>query len=142
MPMLDSYLLFNGNCAEAMRFYAQTLGGQLQAMMTYGQSPEPDKCPANSADRIMHASVLLDGRMLMASDVPVGQEKPVSGFALSLFYDKPEEARRVFDALSAGGKVEMPMGETFWAQSFGMFADRFGTPWMVGGGAKNPPPAG
>jgi PhnB protein len=136
MPVLDSYLFFNGNCAEAMRFYEKTLGGKLQAMMTYGESPDPASCPAGSAERIMHAAVIIDGRMLMASDHPVGQEKPMSSFGLSLFYDKPEEARRVFDALTAGGGVMMPMAETFWAKAFGMGTDRFGTPWMVGGGTK------
>jgi PhnB protein len=139
MPILDSYLFFNGNCAEAMRFYEKTIGGTLTAMMKYGESPEPHACPAGSEDRIMHASLLLDGRNLMASDVPVGQEKPISGFGLSLFYDKPEDARRMFDALSAGGAVMMPMAETFWAQTFGMFTDRFGVAWMLGGGAKNGP---
>jgi len=62
----------------------------------------------------------------------------MSGFALSLFYDTPAEARRVFDALSAGGSVTMPMGETFWAQAFGMFTDKFGTAWMVSGGSRQP----
>lgn len=141
MPMLDSYLFFHGNCAEAMRFYHQTLGGTLQPMMKYGDSPVPDQCPPGDQDRIMHTALVLDGRMLMASDTPTSQDgEPVGGFSLSLFYDTPEEARRIYDALSVGGKVMMPLGETFWAQAFGMFTDRFGTPWMVGGGAKNMPP--
>ena len=142
MPMLDSYLFFNGNCAEAMQFYAATLGGQLQALLKYGDSPEPEHCPAGSAERIMHACVIVDGRMLMASDVPAGQEQPMGGFALSLSYDTPAAALPVFDALAQGGSVTMPMAETFWAQSFGMLTDRFGTAWMVSGGAKNPAPQG
>lgn len=139
MPMLDSYLFFNGNCAEAMRFYAETLKCPITAMMKYGDSPEPEQCPAGSGDRIMHTSIVVDGRNLMASDVPAGQEKPAQGFALSLFYDKPEDAQQIFEVLSRGGSVMMPMGETFWAKTFGMFTDRFGTPWMVSGGAKMPP---
>ncbi|HMA06625.1 MAG TPA: VOC family protein [Ramlibacter sp.] len=135
MPLLDNYLFFNGNCAEAMRFYERALGGKIEMIMTYAQSPQPDHCPAGSQDRIMHARLVLDGRALMASDTPAGQPNPgMNGFALSLNYPTPGEARRVFDALANGGKVTMAMEKTFWAQAFGMLTDRFGTPWMVGGG--------
>ena len=135
MPVLDSYLFFNGNCAEAMRFYERTLGGKIEMMMTYGESPQPEHCPAGSKDRIMHARLVLDGRALMASDTPAGESNPgMNGFALSLNYPTPAEARRVFDALAAGGKVTMAMEKTFWSEAFGMLSDRFGTPWMVGGG--------
>lgn len=134
MPVLDSYLFFNGNCAEAMRFYAATLGGKLEALMTYGQSPEPQQCPPDSQDRIMHARLVLDGRALMASDVPANApQEPMKGFALSLGYATAAEARKVFDALAAGGKVVMPMAKTFWAETFGVLVDRFGTQWMIGG---------
>jgi PhnB protein len=138
MPVLDSYLFFNGTCAEAMRFYQRTLGGEMQAMMTYGESPEPEQCAAADKDRIMHACLIIDGRMLMASDTPPGDasSKGMSGFALSLNYEKVEEAQRVFAALAEGGSVIMPMGKTFWAETFGMLNDKFGTPWMVGGGAQ------
>lgn len=135
MPVLDNYLFFNGNCAPAMRFYESTLGARLEMMMTYGESPDPDHCPPGSKDRIMHASLSVDGRSLMASDVPADQaDKGMNGFALSLNYSSADEARRIFDALAAGGKVIMPMGKTFWAETFGMLTDKFGTPWMVGGG--------
>lgn len=137
MPVLDSYLFFNGNCAQAVRFYEATLGGKLEMMMTYAQSPQPEHCPAGSEDRIMHASLKIDGRSLMASDVPAGQSYAgMNGFSLSLNYSSADEARRVFDKLAEGGKVTMPLGKTFWAEAFGMLTDRFGTPWMVGGGSS------
>ena len=137
MPSLDSYIFFDGQCAQAMRFYEQALGGRMETFMTYAQSPEPDKCPPGSADRIMHACLVLDGdRRLMASDSPAGQHKPMAGFGLALSYPTAQEARRIFEALSAGGSVTMPMGKTFWAEAFGMCTDRFGTPWMVGGGEQ------
>jgi PhnB protein len=137
MPVLDSYLFFNGNCAEAMRFYQRTLGGELERVMKYGDSPEPDKCPAGAQDLVMHACLRLDGRALMASDSPPGYpHADMGGFALSLMYENPQDARRVFDALSQGGSVTMPMTKTFWAETFGMLTDRFGTAWMVGGGAQ------
>jgi len=137
MPVLDSYLIFNGNCAEAMRFYESTLGGKIEVSMTYGQGPEPEKCPAAQKDKIMHVTMVIDGRRLMASDAPASDPgKGMSGFALSLNYPTPDEARRTFDALSEGGTTVMPFGKTFWAEGFGMVTDRFGTPWMVGGGAQ------
>jgi PhnB protein len=141
-PTLDSYIFFDGQCAQAMRFYEGVLGATMQAMMTYAQSPVPPQagqpgCGPGDADRIMHACLQLpNGRLLMASDSPAGMHKPMAGFGLALNYETADEARKVFDQLSAGGKVEMPMTQTFWADAFGMFTDRFGTPWMVGGGAR------
>ena len=140
MPLLDSYIFFDGKCAEAMRFYEKTLGGKLQPLMTYAQSPDPSQCGPGSEDRIMHTALVLDGRMLMASDSPAGMHKPMSGFSLSLFYETAAEARRIFDALGNGGTVIMPVQKTFWADAFGMLTDRFGTPWMVSGGALQEQP--
>ena len=136
MAVLDNYLFFQGQCAEAMRFYEQTLGGKLEALMTYGDGPEPQHCPAGAKDLVMHARLAFDGRVLMASDQPPGDRQSMSGFALSLQYPGAPEARRIFDRLAQGGKVTMPMQKTFWADSFGMLVDRFGTPWMVGGGLQ------
>jgi PhnB protein len=137
MPVLDSYLFFNGNCAEAMRFYERTFDGKIDMMMTYGQAPDPQQCPAGSQDRIMHAHLTVDGRTLMASDTPKGQENTgMSGFALSMNYPTVERAKHVFDALADGGKVMMPLGKTFWSETFGMLTDRFGVGWMVSGGAS------
>lgn len=138
MPTLDTYIFFDGNCAEAMRFYERTLGGELQKIMTYADSPDQHQCSAeNAKDLVMHACLVLEGRMLMASDTPPDFPKnPRSGFALALNYPSPAEAARIFDALCNGGSVTMPMQKTFWAESFGMLTDRFGTAWMVGGGAQ------
>jgi len=141
MPVLDSYLFFDGQCAEAMRFYHRVIGGQLTAMMKYSESPDAAQRPPGSDDRILHASLLVDGRNLMASDVPAGQRPgPMQGVALSLFYDRPDAARQTFEQLAEGGTITMPMAPTFWAESFGMLTDRFGTAWMVSGGSKMPPP--
>ena len=132
MPVLDSYLFFNGNCAQAMRFYERTLGGKIEMTMTYGESPEPEHCPPGSKDRIMHTSLLIDGRRLMASDTPAGdQAKLMQGFALSLGYPTPDEGKRIFNALAAEGTTTMQFGKTFWAEGFGMLTDKFGVPWMV-----------
>lgn len=135
MPVLDSYLFFNGNCAQAMRFYERTLGGKTEMTMTYADSPEPEQAPPGSKDRIMHTSMLIDGRRLMASDAPAGDAaKPMQGFALSLSYPTVDEGKRIFAALAAEGTTTMPYGKTFWAEGFGMCTDQFGTHWMVSGG--------
>ena len=135
MPQLDSYLFFDGTCADAMRFYERTLGGKIEMMMTHAQSPMGAQASPGNADRIMHARLVIDGRALMASDTMAGDPKEgMKGFSLSLVYPTAAEAKKVFGVLSDGGKVTMPMEKTFWAEAFGMLVDRFGTPWMVNGG--------
>lgn len=131
MPEMNNYLFFHGNCAEAMRFYEKTLGGKLQ-LMTHGESPVADQMPHGSADRILHASLVFDGGVLMASDdQATSTYKGMNGFSVSLVYPTVADARRTFDALAKGGKVNMPFEKTFWAEAFGMLVDRFGTPWMI-----------
>ncbi len=133
---LDSYLFFDGTCAEAMRFYERTLGGKIEMMMTHAQSPMGAQASAANANRILHARLVIDGHALMASDAMAGEPYGgMKGFKLSLGYRTVAEARKAFDALAAGGKVDMPMEKTFWAEAFGMVVDRFGTPWMVSGPA-------
>jgi len=135
---LDAYLTFNGNCADAMRFYQRTLGGKLD-LMTHAQSPIAGQTPPGSENRIMHARLAIDGRLLMASDSMVGHPyEAMKGFSLSLIYPTVADATRVFNALADGGKVIMPLDKTFWAKAFGMLVDRFGTPWMVNGELANP----
>ena len=139
MPQLDPYLIFDGNCAEAMRFYEKTLGGKIAMMMKHGDAPAPEaaKMPPAQTDRILHARLDLDGRMLMASDAMAGQ--PYEGIKnswVSLIYPDRQAASKAFDAMKDGGKVTMPFGDTFWADGFGMLTDRFGVSWMFNGPAK------
>jgi PhnB protein len=134
MSQIDTYLFFDGTCAQAMQFYERTLDGKLEVMMTNAQAPGAEQMPAQSADRILHARLNLDGRLLMASDSMVGQPYPgMHGFHMSLVYPTVVEAQRIFDALAEGGQVNMPFQATFWAKGFGMLVDRYGTPWMVNG---------
>jgi PhnB protein len=133
MTAINPYLAFNGNCAEAMGFYEQTLGGKLE-MMTHGESPIADKLPPGSADRILHARLDFDGGVLMASDtMPSDSYQGMHGFAVSVIYPTAADAKRVFDALAKGGKVTMPPDKAFWSEAFGMLVDRFGTPWIING---------
>jgi PhnB protein len=134
MPKLDTYLFFNGNCAEAMKFYEKTLGGKLD-MMKEKDAPKTGQGPQGKSDKILHARLAFDGGVLMASDWMAPQPFPgMGGFSVSLVYTKIDEAKRTFDTLSKGGKVAMPLEKTFFVESFGMVTDRFGTPWMISGG--------
>jgi len=147
MPQLNAYLSFDGNCAEAMKFYEKVLGAKLEALMTFGQMPPDtsggcgDGAPtmtAQQAQRIMHAYLVHPDFALMAGDTPPGMPHAgIQGVMLALTYPTVDEAQRVFAALSEGGRVTMPLGATFWAQTFGMLTDRFGTPWGVNGGMKS-----
>jgi len=132
--MINPYLIFNGNCADAMRFYESALGGKLE-LLTHRQAPNPEQIPPGSEDLIMHGRLVLDdGSVLMGMDGMVGAPyQGMHGFTVSLIVPAAADAQRAFDALAAGGKVTMPFGKTFWADGFGMLIDRFGTPWMVNG---------
>jgi len=135
MPHAIAYLGFNGNCAEAMRFYERALDGKLEIMMSGADSPMAAQIPKEAAHRIMHARLALKGGgYLYAGDTP--QNMPyegIKGVSLTLNYDTVAEAQKVFNALADGGKVTMPMQPAFWAKSWGMLVDRFGTPWIVNG---------
>ena len=138
MIQLDPYLFFDGTCAEAMRFYERTLSGKLETLMTQAESPMAGTASPGDGDRILHARLVFDGRVLMASDWMAARPfERMQGFALSLSYPNVADARRVFDAFAAGGRVTAPLEKTFWAEAFGMLVDRFGTPWMVSGGTTS-----
>ena len=137
MTQLCAYLSYNGNCAEAMAFYARVLDAKVEALITYAQMPDGDPVPPEHADRIMHAYLVHPDFALMAGDTPPGVPfEGIKGAMLALTYPSADEARRIFGALAEGGSVQMPLGETFWAEAFGMVTDRFGTPWGINGGPK------
>jgi PhnB protein len=135
-PEFTSYLSFDGNCAEAMRFYEQALNGKLIALLKNSETPAAPHVPAGNEERIMHARLEFDGGVLMAGDTLVEHTYDgMKGFSLTLSYPDVADAERVFNALSEGGTVTMPFQPTFWAERFGMLKDRFGTPWIINGGA-------
>jgi PhnB protein len=128
---LNTYLFFDGNCADAMRFYERTLGGKLE-MMTHAASPMGPQASAANADRIMHARLETPNGVLMASDTMAGHAyEGKKGFSIALTLPSAPDAKRVFEAMAEGGKVTMPLQKTFWAEAFGEVVDRFGTPWMI-----------
>ncbi len=128
---LTPYLNFNGQCKEAFQFYEQCLRGKITAMVTYGETPAAEHVSPDTRDRIIHARLEVGGAVLMASDSPPELFEEQKGMSVSLHVDDPAEAERIYHALADGGRVRMPIEETFWAARFGMLVDRFGTPWMV-----------
>ena len=128
------YLFFDGRCEEAIEFYKKTLGAEVGMMMRFKETPEPHPpgmCPPGSENKIMHASLRIDGASIMASDGRAQGKPKFEGFALSISPKDEADAERVFKALADGGQVQMPLGKTFFAKSFGMVADRFGVGWMI-----------
>lgn len=136
---MNFHLSFPGNCREAMTFYQQVIGGVLEAMITYGETPAASEVPPEMADRIVHASLNIRGRRLMGADMTCDSHQTMQGSCVHLEFDRLERAAEVFDQLQQGGKVFMPFSETFWAKRFGMVTDRFGTHWMIGYGTGKAP---
>jgi len=128
---VNTYLHFNGQCAEAFKFYEQCLGGKLGAMFTYTGTPAEQQVPPEFRGKILHARLFLGEDDLMGSDAPPGRYEAPKGFSVSIQIKDPAEAERIFNALVENGTVVMPFQETFWAHRFGMLVDRFGTPWMI-----------
>jgi PhnB protein len=131
---VQPYLFFNGRCEEAVEFYQHALGAEVGMLMRFKESPEPpppDKVPAGSGEKVMHAELKIGDTVVMASDGNCTGEPQFAGFSLSLTVANAVDADRVFNALAEGGQVQMPMGPTFWSPRFGMVADRFGVGWMI-----------
>jgi PhnB protein len=131
--IVQPYLFFNGRCEEAVEFYRTALGAEVQMTMRYRESPEPPPpgmVPDGWDEKIMHTSFKIGDSVIMASDGP-SEGSGFQGFSLSLAVPDEAAARRAFDALAKGGKVEMPLGKTFWSPCFGMLTDRFGLGWMI-----------
>ncbi|NIG51903.1 VOC family protein [Chitinophaga sp. Cy-1792] len=131
MATLEPYLSFNGNCADAMSFYKSALGGQLMIMLVK-DSPAKDQIPEEYHNQVMHAILKGSGFNLMASD-NMSADKTVTGTNVSLTFNLEdiEDAETIFKSLSNGGKVTMPLAETFWAKRFGMLVDKYGFNWMI-----------
>jgi len=139
MTTVNVYLNYEGNCEEAFNFYKSVFGGEFPYLGYFKDMPPQEGMPPISAEegnKIMHVSLPISKEtMLMGSDVG-GEWCPTivkgNNFAVSIATDSKEEADRLFNGLSAGGKVTMPMEKTFWGSYFGMFTDKFDINWMVG----------
>lgn len=131
---VQPYLFFNGRAEEALNFYTKALGTKPDMLMRNREAPEqppPGMLPPGSEDKVMHASFRVGDTEVMLSDGRCSGTPTFDGFALSITAADEADARRKFDAMSAGGEVTMPLGRTFWSPCFGMLTDRFGVGWMV-----------
>jgi len=123
------YLFFNGNCEEAMNFYKDAAGGVIESINRFGDSPMPTS--EDAKNKVIHAIMDIGGSKVMFSDC--GDNRSVNfgdNFSLSLSFNSDESITACFNAVSAGGKVTMPLQDTFWGAKFGMCTDKFGINWM------------
>lgn len=142
MVQINPYLNFNGNCEEAFNFYKAVFGGEFTDFDRFKDTPAEFQVPGVDGNLVMHVSLPIGkGGILMGSDSPevMGGVTPGNNCHISLQTEDDAETDRLFNALSAGGTITMPLEETFWGARFGMFVDQFGINWMInqaGGGAE------
>ncbi len=128
---LNPYLMFNGQCEEAFNSYAKCLRGEIVMLMRFRDSPLAGQTPPEWRDKVVHSTFAWGDHILQGADaLPQHYRKP-QGFSVMLNVDAAAEADRIFKALAEQGTVEIPLQESFWALRFGVFTDRFGTPWTV-----------
>ncbi|MDR0447252.1 MAG: VOC family protein [Treponema sp.] len=127
---LDVFLFFDGNCREAVEFYAQVFQQEIPKMMRYGENP--DGSSEQDKDRILYASLPVAGQNMMFSDCPMGQNHiKGNNFAATLGSNDETDIKRIFQELSEGGQIYMPLGKTFFNELFGMVCDKFGVIWQL-----------
>lgn len=137
MTTVNPYLTFNGNCEEAFEFYKSVFGGEFASFGRFEDMPPPEEGEAPSAaanNKIMHVSLPISRETtLMGSDLPPHMQAIEAGKNVStaIGVDSKELADKLFNGLSAGGKITMPIADMFWGDYFGMFTDKFGFHWMV-----------
>ena len=141
MPQINPYINFNGNAEEAFNFYKSVFGGEFGKIMRFKDISNPEYVvPANEANKIMAITLPIGKNILIANDVPesmgkVNENENRSKIAISA--ESREEADKLFNGLSAGGKIEVPIGDSPWGSYFGMFRDKFGIEWTVDFDSKN-----
>lgn len=135
MALINPHINFNGNAEEAFNFYKSVFGGEFSQLMRFKDLPDPGfTIPENDANKIMHIALPIGGNFLMANDVPehmgkTNENENRSKIVISA--ESQEEADKLFNGLSAGGQIEMPIGNSPWGSYFGMFRDKYGIEWMV-----------
>jgi len=129
---IQPYLFFDGRCEEALTFYKKAVGAEVEMLMRFKDSPEPQRRGMEvPGDKVMHSCLRIGDTQIMASDGMCSGQAKFDGFSLSINAGDDAEAKRLFNALADGGQVAQPLIKTFFASSFGMVADRYGVNWMV-----------
>ena len=143
---VQPYLYFDGRTDEALKFYEKAVGAKIGMLMRFSDAPPmdanaPEGCAGGTpppADKVMHCSFHIGDTEIMASDGMCTGKATFAGISLAIQADSVDQAKKYFAALGEGGQVQMPMSATFFAEAFGMVADRFGVSWMILGGPKHP----
>ena len=131
---LELFINFDGNCREAVAFYAKVFQSEVKNLMTFGQAPPDPNFPLAEADRdkIMYADVKIGGITVMFMDMPSGSPLIVgNNINPTISMDSKEEVERVFNELKAGGEVYMELQQTFFRELYGMIKDKFGVIWQI-----------
>lgn len=133
MAAVNPYLHFGDNCEEAFTFYHSVFGGEAPNFSRFKETPQAEHMSDSEGELIMHVDLPIGETVLMGSDRPAAMGSNVVGnnFSVSVLPDSEEEATSIFEGLSAGGEVIMPLQKTFWGATFGMLTDKFGVQWMV-----------
>jgi len=135
MATINPYLNFMGNTEDAFNFYKSVFGGKFAVLQRFKDIPDGDKMPTEDQQKIMHVALPIgSGYVLMASDSLESMGHTLTtgnNFQLSVGTESREEADALFNGLSEGGTIEMPLEDTFWGAYFGMFTDKFGVKWMI-----------
>lgn len=135
MATLNPYLNFAGNTEEAFNFYKSVFGGEFITLQRFKDTPHGGNVPEHEKNKIMHVALPIGkGNVLMGTDTleSMGQKLTVgNNISITIQPESKAEAEKLFNGLSAGGKVTMPLEDTFWGAYFGMLTDKFGIQWMV-----------
>lgn len=131
--MVQSYVFFDGKCEEALEFYKNAVGAQVDRLLRYKESPEPPPpgCGPTDPNKIMHVQFRIGETVIMGSDGRATGNPKFEGFALALTVKAEADADKAFNALASGGRIEMPLAKTFFSPKFGMLVDKFGVFWMI-----------
>ena len=128
---ISAHLCFDGQCREAIQLYQRILGGTIQTMLTYGESPMASSTDPRWHDRIVHATLVVDDIELTGVDMIPGSYHRPQGFFLTLSVAGVARAEEIFKALGQGGEIQVPFEKTFWSPGFGVLIDRFQIPWEI-----------
>lgn len=134
MATINPYLNFGGNCEEAFNFYKSVFGGDFLTMMRFNEVPAEYQMSESEGQKIMHVALPIgQGAILMGSDTPAAMGSVTNGnnYSIAIGAESEAEATKLFNGLSAGGQVTMPLAKAFWGDYFGMLTDKFGVHWMV-----------
>ena len=135
MATINPYLTFNGNCEEVFNFYKSVFGGEFTFLGRFKEMPGDQPCPAKDAEKIMHVALPISKEtVLMGSDASEafgGFPKVGDNISISINAASEDEAKSIFEGLSMGGTVKMPLEKAFWGELFGMFVDKYGINWIV-----------